>query len=142
VEAAEDNAWVWGRFCTAVWDSLAKGAARDLLSFRKVCEKLWRPFTTPIVDGTFGTRDFARLMVSRRTLFQNEDALISGVLTKEQGEIVKSSAKGKIGFQYGLRSISTNAVQLVMNCHTTPNLSYVPRIWPPTTLLAKIRFSS
>jgi hypothetical protein len=59
-----------------------------------VCEKLWRPFTAPIVDGTFGTRDFARLMVSRRTLFQSEDVLISGVIAKEQGGVVKSSAKG------------------------------------------------
>lgn len=92
-EAAEDDAWVWARFCTAVWDSLAKGAARDLLGFRAVCEKLWRPFTAPIVDGTFGTRDFARLMVSRRTLFQNEDALISGLTTKEERGIVKSAGK-------------------------------------------------
>lgn len=94
-EAAEDDAWVWGRFTAAVWDSLARGAARDLLSFKAVCEKLWRPFIAPIVDGTFGTRDFARLMVSRRTLFQSEDALISGVITKEQGGIVKSSWKGE-----------------------------------------------
>jgi len=89
-EAAEDDAWVWGRYCVVVWDSLAKGAARDLLSFRAVCEKLWKPFTAPIVDGTFGTRDFARLMVSRRALFQNEDALVAGVVTKEPGTIVKA----------------------------------------------------
>lgn len=96
-DAAEDDAWVWGRFTSAVWDSLARGAARDLLSFRAVCEKLWRPFTIPIVDGTLGTRDFARLMVSRRTLFQSEDALISCVGTRERGGIIKSSGKGKQG---------------------------------------------
>jgi origin recognition complex subunit 5 len=93
-EAAEDDAWVWGRYCSAVWDSLAKGAARDLSSFRAVCEKLWKPFTAPIIDGTFGTRDFARLMVSRRALFQSEDALISGIITKEQSTMIKSGPKG------------------------------------------------
>ncbi|TLD31724.1 4-aminobutyrate aminotransferase [Venturia nashicola] len=99
-QAAEDDAWVWGRFTAAVWDSLARGAARDLLSFRAVCDKLWRPFTAPIVDGTFGTRDFARLMVSRRTLFQSEDALISGVITKGQGGIIKSLGKARHELPY------------------------------------------
>ncbi|KAF2810873.1 uncharacterized protein BDZ99DRAFT_462173 [Mytilinidion resinicola] len=80
--AAEDNAWVWGRFLAAVWDSLAKGAARDLVSYRVVCTKLWRPFVAPIVDGTFGTRDFSRLMVHRRTIFQGEDALLSRIVPK------------------------------------------------------------
>jgi origin recognition complex subunit 5 len=80
--AAEDNAYVWGRFLAAVWDSLAKGAARDLVSYRAVATKLWRPFVTPIVDGTFGTRDFSRLMVHRRAIFQGEDALVSRVVPK------------------------------------------------------------
>ncbi|QDS76691.1 hypothetical protein FKW77_000586 [Venturia effusa] len=99
-EAAEDNAWVWGRFTAAVWDSLARGAARDLLSFKAVCEKLWTPFTESIVDGTFGTRDFARLMVSKRTLFQSEDALISGAIAKKQGGITKSLVKARHELPY------------------------------------------
>lgn len=82
-EAAEDDAYVWGRFCGIVWDTLAKGAARDLVNFRKTCDRLWRPFTAPIVDGTFGTRDFARLMVSRRGIFQNEDVLLHNVVRKQ-----------------------------------------------------------
>ena len=84
-EAQEDNEWVWTRFCTAVWDSLAKGAARDIVSFKAACDKLWRPFVAPIVDGTFGTRDFSRLMVSRRHLFQSEDMLIESVVPKTAG---------------------------------------------------------
>lgn len=75
-QAAEDDAYVWGRFCGAMWDTLAKGAARDLASFRDICHKLWPAFTAPIVQGTFGTRDFARLMVSRRTIFQDESVLL------------------------------------------------------------------
>ncbi|KAJ9666134.1 hypothetical protein H2201_003812 [Coniosporium apollinis] len=81
--AAEDNAWLWTRFLGVVWDSLAKGAARDIVSFRSVATKLWRPFVQPIVDGTFGTRDFSRLMVHRRTLFQSEVALLDGIIPKD-----------------------------------------------------------
>lgn len=76
VARQEDNAWLWGRFCAAVWDSLAKGAARDILSFRSLADKLWRPFVASIVDGTYGTRDFSRLMVAKRALFQGEEQLI------------------------------------------------------------------
>ncbi|KIV98553.1 uncharacterized protein PV09_09649 [Verruconis gallopava] len=82
-QAAEDDAYVWGRFCGVVWDTLAKGAARDLISFRSTCKKLWKPFTAPIVDGTFGTRDFARLMVSRRSLFQDDSVLVHNLVPRE-----------------------------------------------------------
>ncbi|KAF1353453.1 origin recognition complex subunit 5 C-terminus-domain-containing protein [Delphinella strobiligena] len=77
---AEDNLWIWARFCAAVWDSLAIGAARDIVSFRSIAEKLWRPFVQPIVDGNFGTRDFSRLLVSQRKLFQAESALLDSVI--------------------------------------------------------------
>jgi origin recognition complex subunit 5 len=79
-QAAEDNAYVWGRFCSVVWDTLGKGAARDLLSFRKICHKLWKPFTSPIVDGTFGTRDFARLVITQRAIFQDESVLLHNAM--------------------------------------------------------------
>jgi len=74
-EAEEDSKWLWNRYLGVLWDSIGKGAARDLGSFRIAAFKLWRPFVQPIVEGTFGTRDFARLMVSRRPLFQGEQAL-------------------------------------------------------------------
>lgn len=83
-DAAEDDAYVWSRFCGVVWDTLAKGAARDVVSFRRLCEKLWPSFTAPIVAGTFGTRDFARLMVSRRSIFQDESVLLHNVIRKTQ----------------------------------------------------------
>lgn len=81
---AEDNAWVWSRFCAAVWDSLASAAARDIVSFQSITEKLWRPFVQPIVDGNFGTRDFSRLLVSQRKLFQAESALLDNVIEDSQ----------------------------------------------------------
>jgi origin recognition complex subunit 5 len=93
-EAAEDDAFVWSRFCNAVWDSLAKGAARDLTSFRAVCDRMWRPFVAPLVDNTIGTRNFARLMVSRRPLFQNEEVLMDTVAPKDLGKSSKAALMG------------------------------------------------
>jgi origin recognition complex subunit 5 len=93
-EAAEDSVLLWGRYCTVVWDSLAKGAARDLESFRAVCHKLWRPFVQPVVDGTYGTRDFSRLIVSRRAIFQNEEVLTGSTTTVSASATTKPTAKG------------------------------------------------
>jgi len=88
----EDNAWLWGRFCAAVWDSLAKGAARDIISFRSLAERLWKPFVAPILDGTYGTRDFSRLMVAKRALFQGEEQLINRPISR--GNQMTSTKKG------------------------------------------------
>ena len=76
----EDDIWLWSRFCGAVWDSLGKGAARDLIKFRVLCERLWVPFVAPIRDRTYGTRDFSKLMVRNRALFQSEAALIENIV--------------------------------------------------------------
>jgi|SRR5690242_3691062 len=78
--AAEDDAWLWNRFLAAVYDSLSKHTGRDLLSFRAAALRLWRPFVAPIVAGEFGTRDFSRLMVNRRHLFQGEDAVLDRII--------------------------------------------------------------
>ncbi|OCL09213.1 hypothetical protein AOQ84DRAFT_291683 [Glonium stellatum] len=97
-QAEEDNAWVWTRFLTAVWDALAKGAARDILSFRAVADKIWRPFVAPIVDGTFGTRDFSRLMVAKRALFQSEDVLLERVVPRTEETTTSAVSKGNYCF--------------------------------------------
>lgn len=94
-EHEEDSAWVWSRFCAAVWDCFGKGAARDLESFRAACHKLWRPFVQPIVDGTFGTRDFPKLLVNRRPLLRGEEALLDGIVSKDTIERDESRSKGK-----------------------------------------------
>ncbi|KAK4890812.1 hypothetical protein LTR27_010513 [Elasticomyces elasticus] len=76
----EDKAWLWPRYCAAVWDSLAQNAARDLVAFREICHKLWRPFVAPIIKGEFGTRDFSRLLVAQRRLFQDESVLLDSIV--------------------------------------------------------------
>jgi Origin recognition complex (ORC) subunit 5 C-terminus len=103
-EAAEDSIWLWSRYCGVVWDSLAKGAARDLDSFRSVCLKLWRPFVQPIVDNTYGTRDFTRLMVSRRMIFQSEEVLMGDATFSGTTGITKPPAKGSLFSRFSLNA--------------------------------------
>lgn len=79
----EDKNWLWPRFCAAVWDALGQNVARDFVSYRDVCHKLWRPFVSPIVKGDFGTRDFSRLLVNQRRLFQDESVLLESILTPQ-----------------------------------------------------------
>ena len=79
-QTAEDSQWLWSRFCGAVWDSLGQGAARDILSFRSACSCLWKPFTEPILKGDYGIREFSKLMVRNRALFQSEAALTESIV--------------------------------------------------------------
>jgi origin recognition complex subunit 5 len=72
---------IWTRFCSAVWDSLSKYSGRDIISFRSACTRLWPSFIAPLDDGLFTTKDFSRLLVSRRSLFQDERVLIPSITT-------------------------------------------------------------
>ena len=94
-ESEEDDAWLWSRFCGAVWDSIGKGAARDIASFRNVCKRLWEPFVQPIRDGIYGTRDFSRLMVRNRSLFQGEGVLTESIVPISATEPKTSAFKRK-----------------------------------------------
>ncbi|WPH04263.1 Hypothetical protein R9X50_00715200 [Acrodontium crateriforme] len=90
----EEKAWLWPRFVSAVWDSLAQNSARDLVAFRELCTKLWRPFVEPIVKGDFGTRDFSRLLVSQRRLFQDENVLLESIVPQTADASVMQTAQG------------------------------------------------
>ncbi|KAF2016736.1 hypothetical protein BU24DRAFT_462854 [Aaosphaeria arxii CBS 175.79] len=81
--AAEDDSWLWNRFLGAVWESLSRHTGRDLTSFRNTSMRIWREFVAPIVDGSFGTRDFSRLMVNRRHLFQLEDSVLDRIISQQ-----------------------------------------------------------
>ena len=95
----DDSTWLWSQFCGAVWDSFGQGAARDISSFRATCERLWKPFLKPVLDGTYNPRDFSRLMVRNRGLFQSEGALmdevIPSVLSKVPTETPTSRSQPK-----------------------------------------------
>ena len=77
---SEDAAWLWTRFIAAAWDSLGQNVARDIVSFREVCTRLWPPFVQPITDGLYGVREFSKLMVRNRGLFQSEAALLDTII--------------------------------------------------------------
>lgn len=70
-----DSIWLWTRFTTAVYDSLGQSAARDIPTFRSACHRLWRPFVQLIVEDQYGAREFSKLMIKNRHLFQSETAL-------------------------------------------------------------------
>lgn len=84
--AAEDDTWLWNRFLGAVYDSLSKHTGRDLISFRKTAHTIWRKFVEPVVTGQFGTRDFSRLMVNRRHLFQLEESVLDRIIKDAEPE--------------------------------------------------------
>lgn len=79
----DDRAWLWSRFVTAVWDSIGQAAARDVVSFRAVCTKLWHPFIEPVIKGHYTPREFSKLMVKNRALFQSEVPLQDSVISTD-----------------------------------------------------------
>ncbi len=95
----EDAIWLWSRFCDVVWDTLAKGAVRDIVSFRSICEKLWPVFVAPIVEGTYTPRDFSRLLIAKRGIFQDESVLVDGVVPRVDNEEGKRGG-GVMGWSF------------------------------------------
>jgi origin recognition complex subunit 5 len=89
--AAEDDAWLWNRFLNAVWESLAKHTGSDLISFRNTSMRLWRDFVAPIVDGTFGTRNFSRLMVRQRHMFQTDNAVLDRIISSQDDDATETA---------------------------------------------------
>ena len=101
----DDSVWLWSRFCEAVWDTIAKGAANDIISFHELCRRLWRPFMSPVVEGVCGARDLSRLMVLKRDLFKDESVLVEGVVPN-----IAETGKGSKGMtitdlQFGMASL-------------------------------------
>lgn len=82
---AEDNHWLWTRFTSIVYDSLCRSTARTIPVFRSTCHKLWPAFTAPVVQGLYGTRDFSKLMIAKRALFQSEDVLLERIVKSVGG---------------------------------------------------------
>ncbi|CAK7264956.1 hypothetical protein SEPCBS119000_001257 [Sporothrix epigloea] len=74
----EETNELWTRFCTAVHDALTRTAGRTLPAFREACTALWPKFTAPILAGTHGPREFSKLLIAARSLFQDESLLDPG----------------------------------------------------------------
>lgn len=73
---------------------------RDVVSFRSVADRLWRPFATPIVDGTYGTRDFSKLLVAKRHLFNTEEPVQDGQISELDDGSVAVGSRGMSATSY------------------------------------------
>lgn len=82
-KARQENLEIWTKFCASVWDSLSKHTERDILSFRALCKRLWTPFIQPLLQGTYTTKQFSKLFLAQRSLFQNENILIPNIVSDE-----------------------------------------------------------
>lgn len=94
----EDAQWLWTRFISAVWDSLGQSAARDVVSFREICSRLWKPFIQPILDGHYGARESSKLMVRNKGLFQNEAALVDSIVPVQPTAPKSEGARRELRF--------------------------------------------
>lgn len=51
---------------------MGKAVVRELLAFHDVCQRIWRPFVQPIVQGDYAPRELHKLMIKNRVLFQGD----------------------------------------------------------------------
>ncbi|ESZ90390.1 hypothetical protein SBOR_9226 [Sclerotinia borealis F-4128] len=79
-DGSKETSSVWERFLPTIYDSLSKHSGRDLLSFRTVCLQLWPTFIQPILNGTYTSNEFSRLLIANRALLQNDTFLTPSVL--------------------------------------------------------------
>ncbi|KAL9608465.1 MAG: hypothetical protein Q9167_006716 [Letrouitia subvulpina] len=76
-----DTAYLFPRFAASVYDSLIHTASRSLPALRSACARLWPAFIAPVLDGTYSPREFSKLMVRNRALFQSESALLVSLIS-------------------------------------------------------------
>lgn len=51
---------------------MGQSVVRELLAFHDVCQRIWRPFVQPIIQGDYAPRDLHKLMIKNRILFQGD----------------------------------------------------------------------
>lgn len=79
-EDAKEELYVWEKFCGTVWDSLAKGTARNIVQFRESIDKMWLQFVQPIAKGEYGTRNYSSLYLLQKEMFRQEANVVDSVL--------------------------------------------------------------
>jgi origin recognition complex subunit 5 len=113
---AKDDLWVWQKFCGTVWDSLAKGSARNIVQFRTAVEKMWIPFVQPIAKGEYATRNYSSLYLRNKEMFRQETSVIDNVLPPVAAErATTSKSMSRLMTNYVIR---TNA----FHSHARPTL--------------------
>ncbi|OBT80207.1 hypothetical protein VF21_00567 [Pseudogymnoascus sp. 05NY08] len=124
---AKETADLYSRFISAVWDTFAKYAGRDILSFRRIALTLWPRFTAPIRAGVYGPREFQRLLTSQRPLFRDESVLIPSIVNTSLA-LPPSTTPSQP--QLPTTTITKLPAKSLANKHalTTPPLPYTSRI--------------
>jgi origin recognition complex subunit 5 len=126
---AKETAELYSRFLSAVWDTFAKYAGRDILSFRRIAMTMWPRFTAPIRAGLYGPREFQRLLTSQRPLFRDESLLTPSIVDTSPPS---SSTATTTPAQSLLptTTISKPSTNTLASKHalTTPPLPYTSRI--------------
>ena len=96
----EDEKLIWRRYCEALWGSFGKSTTCDLIGFRRLAEKLWKPFVSSIEDGTYAPKEFTKLMVAKRHLLQNEAYIQHGIQIADQDVTMETGVNGKLRKEY------------------------------------------
>lgn len=116
----EDCEWLWSKFVATIWDSLGQNAARDVVSFRTVCERLWRPFVQPVLDGHYGAREFSKLMIRNKALLQGESALLESIVPIPITTSTIKTAQRKLPCAIPLPGIAILTCAPKATAHTLP----------------------
>ncbi|RYP09177.1 hypothetical protein DL764_001448 [Monosporascus ibericus] len=94
----QETADLWARFAAAVHDSLIKPAGpRTLPALRQACAALWPRFTAPVAAGTHRAKEFSRLLVAARVLFQDEGVLQPGIMASARPRTNATSVSASAG---------------------------------------------
>ena len=124
----KEELYVWQKFCATIWDSIAKGAARDVVRFRAAVEKNWATFVQPIARGEYGTRNYSSLYLYHKSMFQREEAVMDSVIPPAVNErataVVKSMFTGLCCFEDCADCWQTTTYPFI------PSICYAQHIWP------------
>ncbi|TEY40961.1 hypothetical protein BOTCAL_0411g00090 [Botryotinia calthae] len=116
-DGSKETTSIWERFLPTIYDSLSKYSGRDLVSFREICLQLWPTFIQPILNGTYTSNEFSRLLIANRALLQNDTLLTPSVLAPTMSiSIVKKATS------------NTSTTQLQAQNNVTTHLPYHTRL--------------
>jgi origin recognition complex subunit 5 len=80
---AEDSTFVYTRYLSVLWDTYIKTCSRSLSTFRHISNTLWPAFTSPIVEGHYGPRDFSKLLLHHRNLLSHDTILNPTIIPRK-----------------------------------------------------------
>lgn len=92
-DRAKKELVVWQKFCATVWDSLARGAARDVVRFRAAVEANWPAFVQPLARGDFGLANYASLYLHHKDMFRRETSVTDSVVPLAAAGADRTAAK-------------------------------------------------